>query len=223
MTLDTATEWVSICLSRHGEVVAELTWWSDYAQSLNLIPEVLHLMKLAGAEMDSLTGIIVVRGPGSFNGLRAGVAAAKGLAFALSIPLVGVSTLEAIAFPFAFTGLPLCPLLPLGRELAAALYQEVAGEWRRLREEELTSLEKLTTEIREETLFCGAISPELEGELRSRLGGKARVAPLWSGVRRAGFAAALGWKRLSRGETEAPATFQPLYLRRPHISERKHP
>jgi len=214
---------VSLCLSRQGEALVEVSWWSDYSQSLNLVPEVLHLLKLADVKLESLTGLIVVRGPGSFNGIRAGVAVAKGLSFALSIPVVGVSTLEAIAFPFAFTGLPLCPLLPLGRELAAALFQEADGEWRRLKEEELTTLERLAAEIKTPTLFCGPLSPELREELRARLGERARLAPSWSGIRRAGLTAALGWRKLSRGEAEAPAALQPLYLRRPHISERKRP
>jgi hypothetical protein len=67
---------------------------------------------------------------GSFNGLRAGISAAKGLAFSLNLPLVGISTLEAEAFIFAFSGLPLCPVHDAGRESsppALPLFERMAA------------------------------------------------------------------------------------------------
>ena len=85
---------------------------------------------------------------GSFNGLRVGMSTAKGLAFALSIPLVGISTLELEAYPYAATGLPVCPMLSAGRgEIAAALFQSTRGRWRRLVDEHITTIEKAMKQI----------------------------------------------------------------------------
>ncbi len=165
--------------------------------------------------------MFVAIGPGSFNGLRAGISAAKGLAFSLKIPLVGISTLEAEALPFAFSGLPLCPIHDAGRgEIAAALYRHT-GRWQRLKEEYLTTVESICAEISTKTIFCGEIPPAVIDQILVSLGENA-VIPGWEQrLRRPGYIAYLGWQRLKSGEADSIATLQPIYLRQPPITQRK--
>ncbi|GAI55710.1 unnamed protein product, partial [marine sediment metagenome] len=100
------------------------------------------------AKPNSIEAIIVAKGPGSFNGLRVGISIAKGLAFSLAIPLLGISTLEAEAYPFAYTGLPLSPIHKAGREeIATAFYQQKNNEWHCLKAEHLTTLDTLCRRI----------------------------------------------------------------------------
>ncbi len=220
LALDTSTEIASIALSHGGEVEAEMTWPSGQNHSVELVPNLLHLLQQAKKSLEQIDAIIVAKGPGSFNGLRVGVGTAKGLAFALGIPLVGVGTLEVEAFQHALTGLPICPLQDAARgELATALYQLQEGEWRQLIEEHITTVEGLCPQIAHRTLFCGRVPPHVAQELQERLGERALI--LESTLRRAGFLAKLGWLRLEKGEIDHPTTLQPLYLRRPAVTAKR--
>jgi len=220
LAIDTSTEIASIALSHRGEVEAELTWPSGQNHSVELVPNLLHLLQQAKKSLNQIDAIIVAKGPGSFNGLRVGVGTAKGLAFSLGIPLVGIGTLEAEAFQHALSGLPICPLQDAARgELATALYQLQAGEWRKLIEEHITTVDELWPKIASRTLFCGRIPPHVAQVLQERLGERALI--LKSTLRRAGFLAELGWRRLEKGEIDHPATLQPLYLRRPAVTTKR--
>src|SRR4030042_2821251 len=101
LAIDASTEIASIALFSEGKVQAELTWHSQMNQTAELLPNVVYLLKQAKIELKDIDGIIVAKGPGSFNGLRVGMGTAKGLATALGIPLVSISTLEAEAFQHA--------------------------------------------------------------------------------------------------------------------------
>jgi len=161
----------------------------------------------------------VASGPGSFNGLRVGMSLAKGLAFALGIPLVGIGTLEVEAYPYAAAGLPVCPIQNVGRgEIAAALFQKKRGKWLRIVEEHITTLNSLINGVRSQTVFCGRIPDETASQLEEKLGKKAKVFRGGGQLRRAGYLAELGWMRLKAGDFDHSPTLQPLYLRKPAIT-----
>ncbi len=120
LAIDTSTDTASIALVRDAEVLVELTWHSGRNHTTQLLPNLSRL--LDKADIHSVNCIFVAKGPGSFNGLRVGVSTAKGLAFSLKIPLVGISTLEVEAYQHAETGLPVCPIFNAGRgEIATAI------------------------------------------------------------------------------------------------------
>ncbi len=216
LAIDTSTDIASIALSSCGEVQAEMTWLSGQNHTVELMPNLLHLLQQAKIDLKDIDAIIVAKGPGSFNGLRVGVAIAKGLAFALDVPLVGIGTLEVEAFLYVKTGLPVCPVQNAGRgEIATALYQLQNGDWQRLIAEHITTTEKLCANISTETIFCGRFSPDIAQQIEQRLGKRAIIL---KGLRRAGFLAEPGWRRLKMGETDNPATLQPLYLRPPSVT-----
>ncbi len=222
LTIDTSSNIASIALSHKGEILTELTWQSAQNHTVELLPNLLRLLEQAKVEPSSIEAILVAKGPGSFNGLRVGISTAKGLAFSLNIPLLGISTLEAEAYPFAYTNLPLCPIHKAGREeIAAALYQQKGNEWRCLKEEHLTTIEALCQRIKRETIFCGEIPSNTEAELKQNLGKKAIIPQPFVRLRRAGSLAMLGWQKLNTGEHDDLAALQPLYLRPPHITEPK--
>ncbi|MDD5493468.1 MAG: tRNA (adenosine(37)-N6)-threonylcarbamoyltransferase complex dimerization subunit type 1 TsaB, partial [Dehalococcoidia bacterium] len=97
LSIDTSTDWGGVALSAEGRLIADLAWRCGQNQTSELTPNIKHLMEIAGIDFPALTAIFVARGPGSYNGLRAGISAAKGFAFSLNIPLVGISTLEVEA------------------------------------------------------------------------------------------------------------------------------
>ena len=219
LAIDTSSNIVSVALSHEGEVLASLTWQTIQNHTIELLPNLVCLLQQVRVELDSIGAIIVAKGPGSFNGLRVGISTAKGLASALNIPLLGVNTLEAEAYPFAFTGLPLRPIHKAGREeIATALYRQKDNEWQCLEVENLATVKTLCRRIKQKTLFCGEIPADIIREIQQNLGKQAIISQSNS-PSRASSLAILGWRKLSRGEQDDPAKLQPLYLRPPHITK----
>jgi len=219
LAIDTSTNIVGVALSQRGETLIELTWRSAHNHTVELIPNIAHLLQQADIEPNAIEAIIVAKGPGSFNGLRVGISTAKGLALSLDIPLLGISTLEITAYPFACTALPLCPIHKAGREeIAAALYQQVDNEWRCLEKEHVTTLDALCQQINQETLFCGEIPQDIMSTIQRNLGKRAIISQTGA-LPRVGFLATLGWQRLNERGGDDLAALQPLYLRPPHITK----
>jgi tRNA threonylcarbamoyladenosine biosynthesis protein TsaB len=224
LALDTSTRFASIALYDESGVQGEHTWRAEQNHTKDLMPHVVGLMAAAGAAPSGLTAIVVALGPGSFNGLRVALSAGKGLALALGIPLLGFSTLETMAYQHGSLSLPVRPILEAGaQQIATALYRVTRGHWAQMEEPHLTSVDELCTATTQRTLFCGDIAPAMGQELRRRLDSLAVIAPAAANARRAGYLAELGWYRRQSGEADNIATLQPLYLRRPHITEPKRP
>jgi len=222
LAIDTSTDTASVAIVQDSQVLAELTWHCEQNHTTELFPRLLQLIKQAKLSLESVSGIIVARGPGSFNGLRVGVSTAKGLAFSLGRPIIGISTLEVAAYPHAETGLPVCPIFNAGREeIATAIYQKKNKRWCQLVAEHITTVDALCSQITTKTIFCGDFTPSIATQLSKQLKQKAIILPPAARLRRASFLAELGLKRLEAGDYDNPATLQPLYLRRPPITKPK--
>jgi tRNA threonylcarbamoyladenosine biosynthesis protein TsaB len=92
LAFDTATSVATVALVRDGEVLGERV-----SRAVRVLEDADELLREAGVERSQLTGVVVGTGPGSFTGLRMGLAAARGLALALDVPVAGVPTLDALA------------------------------------------------------------------------------------------------------------------------------
>ncbi len=223
IAIDTSTDTASLALVQDSEVLAELTWRCGQNHSTQLLPHLSHLLSQTKLSLKSASGIIVAKGPGSYNGLRVGISTAKGLAFSLGIPIVGVSTLEVEAYQHADRGLPVCPAFNAGRgEVATAIYQRKGNNWCQLTAEHITTVDALCSQTTTKTIFCGEFVPSIAARLRKQLKQKAVIVSQIAGLRRASFLAELGLKRLAEGNYDNLTTLQPLYLRGPAITQPKH-
>ncbi len=222
LAIDTSTDIASIALVRDSQVLAELTWHSGQNHTTELLPNLSHLLNKTNTNLQSITCIFVAKGPGSFSGLRVGISTAKGLAFSLGIPIIGISTLSAAAYQHAEAGLPVCPIFNAGRgEIATATYQMKSKQWHQLAAEHITTPEALFSQITTRTIFCGEFMPNIGPQLQRALKRKAIISTPAARLRRASYLAELGQRRLVSGDYDNPATLQPIYLRRPPITERK--
>ena len=218
LSIDTASEMASVGLSEEGALLAEITWHCPRNHLSELLPAVQYLMQRAGVDKGDLSAIFVCVGPGSYTGLRVGVSTAKGLAFALRVPLVGVGRLETDAYQHADYPGRICPIHRAGRgELAWAVYARDAFGWREVMPPRLSPPDGLLAAARrrfKSALFCGEVSEELAETLRQTLGRQAAIAGAGAmSVRRAGFIAELAWRRLAAGQTDDAASLKPIYLR----------
>ena len=221
LSLDTASDWAGIALSEEGRMRAELTWHCPRRHSVELMPAVEGLLQRMAVSKDQLTAVFVCTGPGGYASLRVGVSTAKGLAFALGIPLAGVGRLEIEAYAHSSHPYPgtLCPLHLAGRrEVAWALYKGPASEWQEVSPPRMSPIDDLPRLAPEDALFCGEDIERLTPELARRGVDPARMA---SALRRPSHLAALGWRRLSAGFSDDPRSLVPLYLREPAIGPQK--
>jgi tRNA threonylcarbamoyl adenosine modification protein YeaZ len=223
LAIDTSTETASLALIKDREILAELTWRCGQNHTIELYPRLDFLLNKSGLDIQTADCIFVARGPGSFNGLRVGVSAAKGLAFSLGIPIIGIGTLEATAYQHAETGLPVCVIQNAGREeIASAIYQKKPRKgWFQIVQEHLTTVNALVSEIRGKAILCGEFNEATALQIKKLFKTRAIISTTASQLRRAGYLAELGLKRQASGSFDDVATLQPLYLRRPPITERK--
>lgn len=222
LTIDSSTDTASLAVTRDGDILAELSWQCRRNHSVELMPHIAALLEQDNICWDDIELIIVARGPGSFNGLRVGLTTAKGLAFGLGVPIIGIDTLEAAAWAHASYGLPVCAVLPAGgSEFAAAIYRQQGDAFRNIVASHITKIGELSQQIKETTIFCGDLSTNNIASLCNILGPRAIIPPPAARLRRAGFLAELGLRRFAAGDFDDARTLQPIYLRRPQITQPK--
>jgi tRNA threonylcarbamoyl adenosine modification protein YeaZ len=220
VAIDSSTETASLALAQDNKVLAETSWRCGQNHSVELLPRLNQLLEEAKLSLRDTSVVIVAKGPGSFNGLRVGLSTAKGLAFSLGVPIIGISSLETEAYGHAQSGLPICPIFNAGRgEIAIALYQKTNSGWNTLAPEHITTADALGDKIKEKTLFCGEYGKTIARRLKKVLKEKAVIAP--DRMRSAVSLIKLAKPRIEAGDYDDPATLQPTYLRRPAITKPK--
>jgi tRNA threonylcarbamoyladenosine biosynthesis protein TsaB len=167
------------------------------------------LLRHVGVGRADLKAVAVALGPGSWSGLRVGLSAAKGMALAAGLPILGVSTLDALAHQHGLPGEPLYPLIRLGRERYATARFE--GPARAEPDRNLT-LAEICAEAGPRARFCGDLDLPTREALRRGLGEGALLPSPAANLRRPAFLAELAWRRLAGGERDDLVTLEPIYL-----------
>jgi tRNA threonylcarbamoyladenosine biosynthesis protein TsaB len=250
LALDTSTRQASLALCSEDELLSEYTWHVGKNHSVELLERIQRLFADCGKTLSDIDGVAVAIGPGSFNGLRVALSTAKALAFALTKPLIGISTLDVIAAQQRQWSGPICALLEAGRsELYTAYYLsdkvysesgEVIYHVRRLSDYLLQTPQQVTTYLQEQVsswigipgerelpsfLLCGEINAASRQALYAQLQDHAYFVNAVQATRQASVLAMLALQRFHDGQESDPLLLEPLYVRRPSIttSVRKQP
>jgi tRNA threonylcarbamoyladenosine biosynthesis protein TsaB len=215
VAIDTATDQASLALHDGFRVRVEQTWEARRRQTSELSPRLAAAMEQVKLPPKKLSGVAVTEGPGSFTGLRIGMSVAKGLAIAQNLPLIGIPTLDVVAAAQGRDRRRLAAVLQAGRRrIAVAFYRWRFGGWQIEEEPRLATWAGLAEELAEPTLFCGEIDRE-GAEILAQIGDRAVLLSAAQRLRRAGFLAELGWRRMNRGKVDDPSTLTPIYLKHP--------
>ena len=157
--IESATEQVGCAIGGHEGVLASAHVCRGKRHAESLVPAIQFLCQQAQVEMAEISVIAVDLGPGLFTGLRVGIATAKSLAQALRVPMVGISSLDLLAFPVRFTSRLIVPVVDARRnEVFSAQYRQVPGGVQRLTEPRVGSATDLVSELMvtdEECLLVG--------------------------------------------------------------------
>ena len=148
LSVDTSATAASVALSEEGKLIGETFINTSLTHSQTLIPMVEQLLNNTKTEISDIDAIAVNAGPGSFTGVRIGVAAVKGLAFANNIPCVSVSTLESMAYNFLSTDCIVCAVMDARcSQVYNALFEIKNGVVTRLCDDRALSLDALKNEL----------------------------------------------------------------------------
>ncbi len=213
LTIDSSTSTISVSLTRGERLISEHLLKLDKTLASHLLCAVDATLAGTGIDIIDLDGIGVALGPGSFTGLRVGVATAKGLALAAGKPVVGFSSLAMLAMNLPWAAHPVCPMFDARKkEVYTGLYT-----CRELPEPLVADcvvppgvfLDTFT----ETTIFVGEGALAYRELIVDRLGGKALFAPHPANEPRASHGAALARAAFARGEITPLSTLVPSYIR----------
>ncbi|MDD5285890.1 MAG: tRNA (adenosine(37)-N6)-threonylcarbamoyltransferase complex dimerization subunit type 1 TsaB [Desulfuromonadaceae bacterium] len=218
LVIDTSTSMATVALAVDEKVVAESCFNSDRTLSARLIPEIMRILAITGvaaADIDLFASSI---GPGSFTGVRGGVATVQGLALAAGKPCVGFSSLALLAMNFPFSSHPVCSLLDARKsEVYAALFDCSAALPNPLMNDCVMSpasfFDRLCSATGKHILFAGEGAIKYRELIAERMPDRAIFAPFQLHISRAANATMLALDLFRRGESVEPSALLPVYLR----------
>lgn len=218
LSIDTSTTIASVALVSDEKVIAESVFLADRCLSARLVPEIERLLTVAGLGSGDIDLFACSIGPGSFTGVRAGVATTQGLALATGKACVGFSTLALLAMNFPLAAHLVCPLLDARKsEVYAALYDCSEAIPTALINDSVMSPERLLDLVCETTdkpvIYVGDGALRYHDTIAARMGKHALLATFPYQQGHAANGALLAMEALRRGEACEPAQLLPVYLR----------
>ena len=214
LAIDTTGATLSAALLEDQTIRAEVFVNTGANHSLHLLPAIKHVYDQAGAGTESTDLFVCTLGPGSFTGVRIGVSTIKGLAMATGKPVVGISTLEAVAANVGANSGIICPILDAQRgQIYTALFQQSDDLVPQLiQEARLTDLEPFISALRDKVLCTGPGALKYADLIKSTRP-ECEIAAAQFAPVRASVVGLLGLMKFQAGENLDVRTFAPLYLR----------
>jgi tRNA threonylcarbamoyladenosine biosynthesis protein TsaB len=213
LALDTSTRNIGIAVYDGIQVLSENIWTSHNFHTVELAPAVAVTLSRAGIDIQNIKLLAVATGPGSYTGLRIGMALAKGIALARHLPIIGIPTLDIVAESQPVSPeYTLAAILQVGRgRLAVGWYIPFDNHWQLNPPIQVMDVLKLSHLIHEPTMVCGELNEEQQHTLARKYKNVILASPAHS-LRRPALLAELAWKRWMVGDVDDPATLSPTYL-----------
>ena len=215
LAIESATPCGSVALVSGERLLGERVLPREKQVSETFLAAIDRLFEESGRKTGELTHVAVSAGPGSFTGLRVGMAAAKGFCLGWDLPIVPVPTLHALASRFPAKAVPVCPVLDARKkEVYAGVFRWQGGECLRIVPDAAVPPDALPDWFPEgKVFFCGDGTIPYADLFRRRMGGRAFFPPPGEGLPRASAAGFLAERMVRRGETGESRTVVPAYLR----------
>ena len=217
LAVETSTPQTSVALGTQQGVLASqlVSWGKGHAEAV--VPAIHHLLDLTEIRAPQLGGVAVGLGPGLFTGLRVGISTARAIAQVLRLPIVGIGSLDVLAFAVRYSAARICAVSDGKRgEVFYAFYRQVPGGLTRESEYEVGPPAALAAELeagREETLMVGGGALLYRRELEES-GSPVEFASTSTAFPHAEALLELALPRFLREETERPEDVAPYYVRK---------
>ena len=212
LAIETATRQLGVALLNEEHILSSYELLADYPHAVELPGAVQRVLKAARLTLHDIEAIAVDIGPGSFTGLRIGLAFVKALAFPQQQPLIGVPSLDVLAAQLPYAPRPVCPILDARQgNVYAALYHHQADQPATHTDYLLAPIDEVLTLITEPTIFLGDGCVAYRDHILARCP-EAQFAPAEWWLPNASTLARLGLERAREGRRDDPATLIPMYL-----------
>lgn len=218
LSIDSSTSSASCAVIEDNKLLGEITLNDKKQHSVILMPLIDSLLNNLKLTITDIDGFAVSSGPGSFTGLRIGIATVKGLSDATQKPFIGVSTLDALAFNLAYTDGIVCPIIDALRDnVYTALYSFKDGELNKLTDYMAIHIDELISILEEKNSnsvsFIGDAIPKFKDKLSASFS-NVYFAPNHLNLARASSLGELALSSLKNGIYDNSLTFAPIYLRK---------
>ena len=215
LAIDTATQSCSVAVTDDGSLAAQLTLLKSQTHSKHLMELIHSVLGIADFGVSDLDGLAVTIGPGSFTGLRIGISTMKGLAYALDIPAVGISSLEALAYQCAQTPYLICPLLDARKgEVYGAIYRFDQDQLIQKSGARAMVPEVACKDIDAPCVFIGSGARLYHQRIAAALGSLAHFVSGDQNIIRASSVAFLSMTRFEAHDVDEIAGLVPQYIRK---------
>ena len=216
--IDTSTKFCNLGLIEDEDILIEYTINGlKKKHSSILVPAIKDLLKTIDLKMEEINGIAVSIGPGSFTGLRIGLSVAKGLCYARSLPLLGISTLDAMAFSLKEIPYLICPVLEAKKDEIYDVVFRGGDSLNRITDYKCEDIHNLLTRLsllREKIIFLGDGIKKYRDIIKEKIGKDALFIDSQLNLPVSSNIAFLGLKKLKKGEEDDISTLSPFYLRK---------
>ncbi len=213
LAVDTSTRAMGIAIFDGHNLLSQESWQTSQHHTVELAQAVKNNINRIGISVDDLTALGVALGPGSFTGLRIGMAFMKGMAFHQQLPLVGIPTLDITAESQPVRQGELAAVLKAGRDrYAVGWYRAENGRWVSRGRVENFSLQELVEKIEGPLQIAGELSQEAHRELSDNP--DVTLSSPVESYRSPAVLAQLAWNKWKKGEDGNPAVLSPIYLNR---------
>jgi len=220
LAVDTATDSCSVAIIENDILCAELTAVPGRTHSTHLMQFVTSVLETSGLKLADVDGFAVSIGPGSFTGVRIGISTVKGLAFSQAKPVVGVSSLAALAWQCSGGAVQICPMIDARKQqVYCGRYRFDGDELKLQGTENVAAPRQALDDIDEPCLFVGTGARMYQEKIKAVLGPLA-LFPLEGGhILRASSVAFFSRQRFARGQYDDISLLAPNYIR-PSDAER---
>lgn len=223
IALDSSGLVASAAILCDDTLLAEYTVNYKKTHSQTLLPMLDEIIRMTEFTLDEIDAIAVAEGPGSFTGLRIGAATAKGLGLVLNKPLIGIPTVDALAYHYYATDAMICPMMDARRnQVYTGLYEfeqtekEPFGKFHVIEQQKAIAVEEMLQGINKhgrKTIFLGDGADVYQNQIINLAKVPISFAPPHLSKQRAGAVGALAIVYLKEGKTETAADHVPVYLR----------
>ena len=218
LAVDTSATAASVAVAEENKLIGEFSINTALTHSQTLMPMVDELLKNTGLSVNNIDAVAVNAGPGSFTGVRIGVAAVKGIAFPKNLPCVSVSTLESMAYNMLGNDCIVCSVMDARcSQVYNALFRVKGCTVTRMTDDRALSLTDLKNElqnINEKVVLVGdgavLCSKFLGEELENIM-----LAPFNNRIQTASSVVYAAFEKINNGETVKADELMPVYLRLP--------
>lgn len=211
--IETSTRAAGVALISDEKILAEISQESKLYHSENLLPQIEQVLKIANVE--KVDAIAVSLGPGSFTGLRIGLAAAKALSYAWQVKIIGVPTLQALACHFPRSSAKILTLIDAQKNSAYVQTFQNAVPIDEVKVKPIAEILKAASESGDEIILCGDVLSKIKVDLPANV----TFAPMHLRMPRAVNVAICGKNLLDTGKEGNVMDMEPLYLRRSEAEE----